>query len=335
MRGGTLATTARKAAVDAALTTGLLRLLHRLTRQAGVSLLYHSVADGPGNPYLSEAAFRSQLEMLRAEFRVASGDEFMWHLTRSRPLPAGSVLITFDDGYRNNFTVVHPIMESLRLPWLLFAATQGLDPPGSALWMTLVRAVCHFSPETPIAFAGRDWSLSRGRIRTYKEIARWSSTQPSDLIEDAASALFEEQGHLVPRQYFASFCALMDADDLQQLGRTDLVEVGAHTRSHPFLPQVSSDRLHVEIAEAKHRLEEVLNRQVRMFAYPSGRYGTRELAKVADAGFDCAFTVVPQVGTTYRFEVPRVGVYSEEVGMLRAKCLGAASMLRAVGFHVG
>jgi peptidoglycan/xylan/chitin deacetylase (PgdA/CDA1 family) len=335
MRATSITAAAREIALDVALTTGLLPVLNRLTRQGGVSLLYHSVADGPRNPYLGQAAFRSQMEMLRTEFQVLGAEESFWYFRRGRSLPSRSVLITFDDGYRNNCTVVQPIMESLGLPWLLFSATQGVDGPDAALWMTLVRAVCQFSPEPEIAFGGRVWSLSDGRVRVYKQIARWSSSQPSRVIEDATRALMDERRQVIPGEYFESFCALMSAEELRDLARSDLVTIGAHTHTHPFLPRVSSERLDLETVGAKHRLEEICGRPVKAFAYPSGKYGSRELAKVEDAGYECAFAVIPQVGTTYRYEVPRVGVYGGGVPSLHAKCLGAASMLRTLGFQVG
>ena len=325
----------RDVGLEALIATRLLHLLQRLTRQRGVVLLYHSVADGQKNPYLSSAAYRAQMEMLRAEFRVIGGPEFLWYLQRRQPPPRNSVLITFDDGYKNNRTVVQPIMEQLQLPWVLFSTTQGINRPGSYLWMTQLRGICQFLSSDELSFAGRRWSLGTDRSAAYKRIARWSSMQPASDVERATQELIERCGSVIPGDYLAHFCALMDADDLHALGASSLVEIAAHTHSHPYLTQLTADRLGGEIEQPRHLLEDASGKPVRMFAYPSGRYGRREIEHVAAAGFACAFAVIPEVGRGPDFEVPRIGVYSTSVTALRAKCLGAASMLRAARVRVG
>jgi peptidoglycan/xylan/chitin deacetylase (PgdA/CDA1 family) len=324
-----------KSAGKVPLAMRMVELLHGITRQSGVVLLYHSVADGPGNPYLGEVAFRRQAEMLRHEFRAVSADEFLWFLHREKPLPPRFVLVTFDDGYSNNLHVVQPIMSEFALPWVLFATTQGIEQPRSCLWMTYVRSICQFAPSDTIVFGDRTWQLSHQRTSTYKAMARWSSTQPTEVVERATNELVQQWGHVVPAEHLASFGSLLNAENLRKLAASPLVEVGAHTVAHPYLTQVTDSRLVAEIDGSKRVLEDVCGHSIRLFAYPSGRYGLREIARVREAGFQAAFAVVPQVGISGKFEVARVGIYSESVVTLKAKCLGAASMLRRVGIRVG
>jgi hypothetical protein len=77
---------------------------HRIARDP---LGYHDIAVAP-------ATFRKHLEyMLRHGFRFLSLSQYHEYLAGERPLDGDSVLITFDDGYRDNFTNAFPILQEL------------------------------------------------------------------------------------------------------------------------------------------------------------------------------------------------------------------------------
>ena len=89
-----------------------------------------------------------------------------------------------------------------------------------------------------------------------------------------------------------------------------LIEIGAHTVSHPLLPAHSSSFQRHEILNGKSQLERILGSPVDTFAYPNGEYDQASLDIVREAGFLCACTTVENVCTlgTSVYELPRVGV---------------------------
>lgn len=82
---------------------------------------------------------------------------------------------------------------------------------------------------------------------------------------------------------------LMDAAQLRQWREAGM-EIGAHTASHPHLPQCDDDRLQAEIRDSKKRLEDVSGAPVTQFCYPYGEWCERSVAMVRDAGFEAATT---------------------------------------------
>jgi peptidoglycan/xylan/chitin deacetylase (PgdA/CDA1 family) len=312
------------------------RLLRRLNGEICPVLLYHSVSDGSGNPYLDSVTFRAQMELISAEFRAVHPDEYLWHLDRSLPVPPRSVLITFDDGLANNYEVVQPIMEQLQLPWILFTTTKGLEAENGFLWMSMLRAICRFTAAETISLLGRTWTApAQSSRRAYKEMNDWLSHHDDEAVRDAVWQVIDNHGHEVPEPYIRQFCNLLNGNQLRALCSSPLVELGAHTHSHPFLPRIRQDQLCTEVDTARDRLEEVTGRKVRMFAYPSGLYGEREIQHVRHAGFQCAFAVVPQVGSSPRFEIARIGVYSPSISRTRLKAMGVASTMRTLGYQIG
>jgi len=300
--------------------------------------MYHSVARGDANPYLDDASFALQMDMLASEFRVLSADEYLWHLRTEQRFPLRSVLITFDDGYQNNARVVQPIMEARGLPWVLFATTELLDEPARFLWPAAVRAACLFTRQARVRVLGEDWALGDDEARRLgvargieRRLHRSCTFAALESVRDWAASQWAD----VPAAYAQSFCAMLTREELGGLAASPLVEIGCHTRSHPFLTCIESRRLSVELDDAAANLAAFLGRRVRMFAYPGGVYGERELARVSSLGFECAFAVIPVLGRVLRFEIPRVGIYRPSTPLARAKALGIAAPLRATGFSVG
>ena len=89
-----------------------------------------------------------------------------------------------------------------------------------------------------------------------------------------------------------------------------LVEIGAHTSTHPPLPSLARHAQRAEIRSSKQRLEAVLGRPVVSFSYPHGEYRRRTVACVREAGFRLACVggqraVMPRSSV---FELPRIQV---------------------------
>jgi peptidoglycan/xylan/chitin deacetylase (PgdA/CDA1 family) len=98
----------------AALSTVSLAL-HRLTRLGGSGntariLYYHSVSDDPVRSSVSPAVFAAQMEFLRARYQVLGLSDVVQRLARREPLPARAVVITLDDGFRDNYEQAFPIL---------------------------------------------------------------------------------------------------------------------------------------------------------------------------------------------------------------------------------
>jgi peptidoglycan/xylan/chitin deacetylase (PgdA/CDA1 family) len=83
----------------------------------------------------------------------------------------------------------------------------------------------------------------------------------------------------------------LTSDEVAILARDPLVEVGAHTITHPYLDELGEEELHEEVTGAKAQLEEMTGTEARTFAYPYGAYDRRVRDAVAAAGFDSACAV--------------------------------------------
>lgn len=69
-----------------------------------------------------------------------------------------------------------------------------------------------------------------------------------------------------------------------------LVTIGSHTKTHPFLSEISAEAKEDEILNSKKDLESMFGRPVRFFSYPFGDFNAEVLEMAQRAGYDLAFT---------------------------------------------
>lgn len=98
--------------------------------------------------------------------------------------------------------------------------------------------------------------------------------------------------------------------ELLSLNQGQLIEIGSHTVTHPFLSTLPAALQRDEIQRSKACLERMLRSPVTSFAYPHGDYGTDTIAMVRETEFACACsTLVGSVrGCSDRFQLPRMVV---------------------------
>ena len=110
--------------------TGILRLVTWINRRKVTILCYHSVsnrADPRPNDvdqlHLGAERFLRQLDYLEAHHPIIPLSEFVRAQRARTQLPAGAVVLTFDDGFRNFFSVVAPILRARGIPATSFVIT--------------------------------------------------------------------------------------------------------------------------------------------------------------------------------------------------------------------
>ena len=86
--------------------------------------------------------------------------------------------------------------------------------------------------------------------------------------------------------------AYLTWDQIIELDKSGLVEIGAHTRHHPNLPDLSQAAIRDEIKGSKDDIEQHIKHPVNWFAYPYGSYSSFIIQTVKDAGFKGAASTV-------------------------------------------
>jgi peptidoglycan/xylan/chitin deacetylase (PgdA/CDA1 family) len=270
---------------------------------------YHRIAKVPRDVYevcVKPEHFAEQMEIVSRSARPIGLSKLVQQL-KAGSLPPKSIAVTFDDGYADNLYQAKPILEKYAVPATVFVCT---GYAGKEFWWDeLERLVLSSRADLRALYL----HVSESRLQWDQPKVSPEPDSPEDISSRSRlhHALYhllltldvEDQTHLmntvriwsgVSSDATSTSCG-MNHEELLQLADGGLIELGAHTRHHPMLPQLSLERQREEIISSKKDLEELLDRQVEGFAYPNGR-ATEDAKQIArEAGFMFACTSLHNV----------------------------------------
>lgn len=92
-------------------------------------LMYHSVADGTNNPVvIAPAKLDEEMKYLKDNgYYTITLDDLYAYFINNAPIPEKSVVLTFDDGYKDNYTAMLPIMKKYGFRATVFVITSYID----------------------------------------------------------------------------------------------------------------------------------------------------------------------------------------------------------------
>jgi peptidoglycan/xylan/chitin deacetylase (PgdA/CDA1 family) len=322
--------------------TGLLELLERSARRPCLLVLtYHRIGDAGTTPYYgpvysaSAADFAAEVRAVRDRYRVLtlddtialSGDQFLG-------LREPSLLITLDDGYRDNFDVAFPILRDLNVPATFFLPTGFMRDPRLPWWDHIAHVInCSKEPVLRL-----DWpeplAIDLGQAPRASSIARVVQTYLAHHVadEDRFRAHVEERAGVTVDEPALGRALFMSWDDARALAAGGM-GVGSHGNRHLELARLSEKEQQNELAESKRILESELGRATAALAYPYGWPGTFDATTqqlAGEEGYQVAFASTEGVnrpGSIDRFAVRRIGVgFADSPTLLRARLAMYASI---------
>ena len=291
---------------------------------AALILGYHRVVDSETDPFnisVSPKFFEEHLDVITRLTLPVRLPELVQDLELGT-IRRRSIVVTFDDGYADFLHEVKPRLEHAGVPATLFVTSGAL---GRRFWWEELRHLVLAPERLPHHLSLR---LNGG---TFEWVAVGDDGSPrpkdgrNDLLSDLylrllplpdperSSVLTELQVKIgtVPEEQAAR---PLTPDELVELAASGLVEVGAHSVTHPMLAAVPESAQRWEISESKRQLEELSGQPVQSFSYPNGSWSPAVGRVVADGGYSSAcgsrFDVV--WSRSNRYHLPRFWVSNRD-----------------------
>lgn len=268
-----------------------------LARSELTIFMYHGVVRDPLPVpdwcFVTEDRFERQLRHIRRHFDVRPLDDALQRLQRGQ-LQKPTAAVTFDDGLSSVHDLALPLLEHYRVPATVFLVTELVGGCQTLWWCELVQAV-----GTTTALSVQ-WRQREVPLTTALERRAFLRAVQVELKELPHEALLEHVRQLVtqlrPSPAPAVAFPVLDRPAVAQLADHDLVDLGAHTCTHPILTRVPRQRAQHEIERSVAATEELSGRPCRLFAYPNGGPGDLDdgvVEMVAKSGVRGAVTTVP------------------------------------------
>lgn len=298
-------------ALNTATRIGVFGAIRRVSPPVLTVLNYHRIDDASRlgfdtfipNVSATPAEFARQMDYVKRNYNVIPGAQLKAFCLGERELPSYPLLITFDDGYRDNYLNAYPILKERDLPALIFLTTDYIEKDVPFYWDYVAYCFCHTqrnSAELPemglvswVNIADRNAVVSRW----INSIKRLPDHDKKRVVSQLSVILDVE----VPNGAFANLHATWG--QIREMNRNG-IEMGAHTAGHPILTRIPLARVEDELIRSKQKIEQEIERPVISFAYPNGGpddFSPDVVSLVKKTGFELAFTLVN--GTTRYTEV--------------------------------
>ncbi len=312
------------------------------------ALAYHRIIDpaesglefDPGVVSATPEMFERQMRYVAKHFSVIALPDLHEHVTTGRPLPERPALITFDDGYRDNYDAAFPVLRSMGLPAVIFLITGAIGTDRVMWWDELSYLLARTGlPRAELPLVGaRELDGERARAAARTVLLRRLKEVPDEQRGAAMTELRDALDVAPPHPSPPLFMGWDEVEDLVAHG----VECQPHTVDHPLMIRVDSERARSEVACSAAEVAERTGHPARAFAYPNGDYDASTLDALRAAGISMAFTMrlgpcgAPAVRSA-PLEIPRVPLEGRDTwDLFRLKVSGALStVFRVRGWRPG
>lgn len=287
--------------------------------QGIVTLNYHRIGDpdqtpiDPGVYSATPEQFEEQLKYLKVECDVIGVGDITDVLRQGSKRRC--VLITFDDGYLDNYQVAYPILKQVGLPAVIFLTSGFLDQRVVSWWdeiAWIVKNSRQLELKLPDAWELEPFPLTNGQSRpAVLRLLRFAKLLPPESLQKLLNELAEAAG--TGRAPQNSETAPWLTWDMVREMRRGGIDFGGHTVTHPVLSTCTSEQQHFEIMESKRRIEQEVGEPISVFSYPIGQpwsFNADSVRIAREAGYQYAFSFYPGYSTSgsNKFDMRRVAI---------------------------
>jgi len=242
-------------------------------RRKSVDFFYHAVSDQPMEharhlyPIVPVAQFEGALDYLCSRYQFVPYTSLHAHRTEAEALPSKAVHLSFDDGFAECFSVVRPLLMERSIPCTFFLSTDWIDNQAmfyrNKISLCVERLLVDPSSLSQLDALTSDVSTIDAAIQWLKALS-FSDVKTIDALGDALGVEWET--FLVEVQPY------LTSAQIQQM-HAEGFTIGAHTKSHRKLKDLSDAEIEEEIVASCQIIQEITGQEIVPFSFPHSAFG--------------------------------------------------------------
>ena len=268
-------------------------------QNAPLILMYHRVTEIPLDPQLltvKPSTFEEHLNLISQISEPINLGQMIESID-SGDIPWDTISITFDDGYADNFLEAFPLLSKNNVPATVFSVSGAINNKKEFWWdhLEYILLTPGTLPSTAnLEIGNKSIILDLGKFTEYTEedvvkFAEWTVLDTNDPtprhtlyrhlyrilrsiqnFKDRSSCLDLINNWAKKEPQRRESHRTLTFDEIKTMGNSDIVDIGAHTASHPVLSSMSPADQEAEITSGRKALEDVVGQPINVFAYPYG-----------------------------------------------------------------
>ena len=282
-----------------------------------VIFIYHRVCPGKGNLPVSNTCpkeFEKQIRFLKENFTIYSLEKLINLLSTPKidnTIKENIAVITFDDGYKDNYVYAYPILKKYQLPATIFLVS-GYVGKDELFWWNEIEYILYHTKKKKINSLNLGTFLltdDKKRLNCLLFLLEKIKRMPYGTKEEYINELKNICHVKVPSGLGKKM--ILSWNEIYEM-KSNGISFGAHTLTHANLININLEEAEKEISHSKTMIEDKLKTDVISFAYPYGsKYFNHDIIKLLEKnGLICAVTTSEKIISKYKFynlyNLPRI-----------------------------
>jgi peptidoglycan/xylan/chitin deacetylase (PgdA/CDA1 family) len=298
--------------------SGITHISSFLTRKKLKILVYHRVDYHDNGSFLNSLRvtpknFELQMRYLyENRYNIIPLCEAIEIIKYHMDIPQNSVVITFDDGYKDNYMNALPILRKYDFSATVFLTTQFVD--SGSMWLDELDYMLSKTKLKSIDFYNKEFSLKskREKYSFFCELRNFLKRLDSDMINLYMGYIFQELGVKNSSDCRRS----LSWDEIKQMTEQG-ISFGAHCVHHICCSNLHTEDIEEEIIGSKNELDRNIKQNTKAFAYPYGEDGDFNnviIQILQKYGFNCALAWGKDFNNNYAdlFKLRRVAIRGDD-----------------------
>lgn len=257
--------------------------------------------------------FKQHILYLKKKYRIISLERLCGFIHSGAQIPDYTVVITFDDGYRNVLENAYPLLRDYGIACSIFL-TGKLTNNNDWLWLDKLEYMADITRKETVNIFGRDYNLKNKLLKRRflnsirDKLKRVNEETRNRIMQDLILKLDVD----IPRHPLGEY-GLLSYEQARQMDKR-LISFGAHTPEHTILTLENNEKIRLLILQSKQEISHQLQRDMNLFSYPNGNYNNSIKEILKENGFICGLTTNYGMNGADAdlFELKRISVSSED-----------------------
>ncbi len=244
-------------------------------------LLYHGVSgydnfrgiENFSKKHISKKSFSKQMLFLKKNCNVISIDELEKY-KKEKKIKRNTVIISFDDGFENNFKVAAPILKKLNLPCIFYIST-GMIGKKNMFWVDKIEDIINrtkvkyldINLKKNIRFSLKSKLKKINAVKKIKKYCKSISAIKKDELINYLSVILK----IKPSNKYSKNYRIMNWEQVRKLASNNLFQIGGHSFNHDILTRLPVSKMKRNIKKSITLLEKKLNKKIKHYSYPEGQ----------------------------------------------------------------
>tara|TARA_B100001758_G_C18412520_1_gene616861 strand:+ start:370 stop:1356 length:987 start_codon:yes stop_codon:yes gene_type:complete len=244
-------------------------------------LLYHGVTEhenigitNHANKHLNVNDFSEQMKWLNSNANLLSMDEVAEMFQKNLPFPERSVAVTFDDGYKNNYSTAMPVLDKYKIPTTFYIAA-GMIGEDDLFWVDKIESCIEKTKEKKIeiSLGGNivKYNLDNDDSKLHalysiKKYCKLSSQQHVDLIVEELIEKTKVNPSIGDNPNYST----MNWNEVRELHKNKNFIIGGHSLKHEIFSNLDTEFMKNTVKKSLEIINKELDSTIEHYSYPEG-----------------------------------------------------------------